>query len=212
MLRNVESLVDWKQRLNYNRPTLVWRFFPFSHNVHETQQCIELARDLGVDQVIIGRPFDVSNDDPEILSVDSDLKGTRIDFTDRRQRTWRPSAILGGLGRHDHVDRLFDSGFAKLLTKADLDEPPRPNMPTCSWLYSNLTVDAVGRVLPCCISPTSKKRLVYGQLDADFARRWLDSPMFRTARDGLANGGQPPREQITMSAPPTAWPVAASRP
>ncbi len=51
---------------------------------------------------------------------------------------------------------------------APLDEPSRNRSSTCPWLYQSLTLDARGRVMPCCMPPEGLHR-VYGSLPGPMA-------------------------------------------
>jgi len=185
VLDNVRQAVEWKRKLGLNRPILVWRFFPFAHNVHEVDRVFELAREIGVDQVIIGDPFDVSNDDPDIALTECDRRG-RFDLVDPAQLARSGDSIAAGLTHHDEVERSFDEGWSSRLADETLDEPDRPNADSCNWLYMNVTVDGSERVMPCCIAPAAKKNLVYGQL-AEGRTNWLGSEVFEASRQALSD-------------------------
>jgi MoaA/NifB/PqqE/SkfB family radical SAM enzyme len=185
VLENVRKLVEAKRAGGFNRPILVWRFFPFEHNVHEVDATIELAEQMGVDQLIIGSPFDVSNDDPGVRLTECDKQG-RYEFTDPSELARRPESILEGIERADETERFFEEGWLARLSGEDLDEPARSAEESCTWLYFNLTADARGRVMPCCISPSTNKDLVYADL-ADGSGDWFESERFALSRLGFAD-------------------------
>jgi MoaA/NifB/PqqE/SkfB family radical SAM enzyme len=184
VLSNVRAIVEEKQRLGLNRPILVWRFFPFEHNVHEVDDAIELAESMGVDEMIIGNPFDVSNDDPGVRLVECDRKG-RYKFAREADLERTPQQILEGLEPNREVERLFDEGWVAQLSDAELDEPARRAENACRWLHYSMTLDAVGRVMPCCISPSRTKDLVYGDLSEN--EDWWNGSRFSEARLSLVD-------------------------
>ena len=57
--------------------------------------------------------------------------------------------------------------------------------PTCRWLYKNISMDAGGRVFPCCGAPEAKGDLVFAKLDGEVDP--FNSPMHRLARLSFAN-------------------------
>lgn len=184
VLENVRAMVQAKQRLGLNRPILVWRFFPFEHNVHEVDDALALAESMGVDEMIIGNPFDVSADDPDVRLVECDRKG-RYKFTREALLERSPQQILEGLERNPELDRLFERGWLARLSAEELDEPARRADNACRWLHYSMTLDAVGRVMPCCISPSRSKDLVYGDLADD--EDWWNGERFAEARLSLVD-------------------------
>ncbi len=197
-LANLRQAVEWKRKLSLTRPILTWRFFPFAHNVHEVDQVLEMAREIGVDEVIIGTPFGVSNDDPGIQLTECEQSG-RYDLVPTEKLSRSKESILAGLVRHDEVERLFDDGWSSRLTGQALDESAHPSADSCKWLYVNVTVDGSERVMPCCKAPGVEKNLVYGQLDESHTN-WLESEVFEASRQALIDPAAFARE-LTGNAP-----------
>jgi MoaA/NifB/PqqE/SkfB family radical SAM enzyme len=54
-LANMRALVDAKRRAG-GGPHLVWQFLTFEHNRHEISTAIELAQEIGVDELNVGTP------------------------------------------------------------------------------------------------------------------------------------------------------------
>ena len=187
VLENVQALVEAKRRHGLNRPILAWRFFPFEHNVHEVDDAIEMARKIGVDQIIIGKPFNVAADDPGVRLTDCEKTG-RYDFSSSEEMARRPEAVLQGVAPHPAVDALFAEGWEARGEGLELDEPSRQAQNPCTWLYLNMTVDAADRVMPCCITPAKTKNLVYGTLSRG-ADDLFNAPSFQLARLGLSDPG-----------------------
>ena len=183
VLENVRRMVELRRRRGVSRPFLTWRFFTFEHNVHEVDEVMRLAREIEVDQLIIGTPFDVSMDDPGVRVAVSEKRG-RHDFVDLSTRVDNPP--LRDLVRpHPELEALVEQGWSR---RADAfpEEPRLDPGSTCVWLYYNMTVDAVGRVMPCCISPTLTKNLVFGNL-ADGSADLYNIDAFQEARLGFAD-------------------------
>ncbi len=178
-LANMRDLVAAKRRAG-GGPHLVWQFLTFEHNRHEIAAAIDLAQQIGVDELNVGTPFDVSWDDPTLSVHQSDL-AKRYVFNEDHRLT-RPiatadmvidTASLDRLLAESHVDRLNRLGIA--------EEPSRAGRPTCDWLYQNVTFDAAARVMPCCAAPTTTSHLHFATLEGD-SDGITNSDAFRRAR------------------------------
>ena len=66
VFKNVRNLIQTKKRLGKRTPMVSWQFLAFEHNQHEIDDAIKLAQEFGVDQLMVGAPFDVSFDDPNV--------------------------------------------------------------------------------------------------------------------------------------------------
>lgn len=184
VMKNVRELIHAKQRLGLKHPVLVWKFLVFAHNAHEVEDAVELARSTGVDRIWLQRPFDVSNDDPEVQLTE--FKDRIIEFSDVKPNERDPERILNKLVRHDAVERFFDEGWLQRLSKPGFEEPDYGEGSSCAWLYYSVTADATGRVMPCCMSPSSLKHLIYGSLDEPQGN-WLSAPAFAASRASFAD-------------------------
>jgi len=198
VLENVRRMVARKRSLGVSRPFLTWRFLTFEHNVHEVDEAIRLAREIGVEQLIIGTPFDVSMDDPGVRVAMSEKRG-RHDFVDLAK--WVDNPRMRELVRpHPEVERLFDEGWSA-RSRGFAEEPTVPAAThTCTWLYYNITVDAVGRIMPCCISPSIAKHLVFGNL-ADGSADPYNLDAFQEARLAFADRGRFEEKRAGANAP-----------
>jgi hypothetical protein len=58
---------------------------------------------------------------------------------------------------------------------------------TCRWLYSSITMDAAGRIMPCCASPRPDIDLVFSKFDAMPPAEVFNSPKYRLARLSFAD-------------------------
>jgi hypothetical protein len=166
---NVRELVNARNRLGRSTPIITWRFLMFEHNVHEIPLAIEGARELGVDQFSADAAWDVSWDDPEIRPATAEpvRLNFKHDFTAPLVENWNPFAneLDEDAIERDYGKRWVDSvGVNKV-------EPPSPERKdtatTCQWLYKSITLDAGGRIFPCCCSPRPNADLTFSHFDVD---------------------------------------------
>ncbi len=164
VLENIRKLVEARRRLRRDTPVLSWNFLAFRHNVHEIPEALRMARRLGVDQFRVVEPFDVAWDDPGIRPAAAKPRVIRLNWT-----PWRALRASG---------RAFQQPLAEERIRAAYDEPweppaddemPAPSAHACHWLYKNLVMDALGRVMPCCGAPTPSNNLVFTQFDGSGA-------------------------------------------
>jgi MoaA/NifB/PqqE/SkfB family radical SAM enzyme len=168
VLDNLRKVVAAKRRRGTSRPLLVWRFLTFEHNVHEVDEALRLAGEIGVDVFLVGTPFDVSIDDPGVRVATSEKRG-RHELRPAPAQPDPPFRAL--LRRHPLVEQRFTEGW-EALAAGHPEEPARPGGGTCTWLYFSESVDALGRVMPCCIAPSTRKRLVFGDLAGGAVAAW----------------------------------------
>lgn len=182
VLDNLRRVVAAKRRRGSSRPVLVWRFLTFEHNVHEVDEALGLAREIGVDVFLVGTPFDVSIDDPGVRVAISEKRGRH----ELRPAPAQPDPpVRAMLRRHPIVEQRYAGGW-EALAAGHPEEPARPGGGTCSWLYFSESVDALGRVMPCCIAPSTRKRLVFGELAGGAVEAW-NGDDYRLARLAFAD-------------------------
>lgn len=156
IFRNIRSLVEAKQRLGRCEPFVSWQFLAFEHNAHEIEAATAMARELGVDEINIATPFDVSWDDPDIRPAA--VQPRRIQLKPVPQRDPHPYDLNAAA-----IDAAFRTGWVERLgghEEVDFN-PGTPSRHMCHWLYRNLVMDATGRVLPCCAAPRPDADLVF---------------------------------------------------
>ena len=66
VFKNIRNLIQTKNRMGKRTPMVSWQYLAFEHNEHEIDDAIKLGQEFGVDQLIVGSPFDVSGDDPNV--------------------------------------------------------------------------------------------------------------------------------------------------
>ena len=151
-LDNVRRLLAARERKGSNVPYILWRFLTFEHNLHEVDEAIRIATDLGVDQISITTPFAVDWDDPQVRVARSPREGTYLIRPGATFKgpldDWREVSLPEA-----EIEREFARPWAERLGGGPLEEPSRSAASTCAWLYQSLTLDARGRVTPCCMTP-----------------------------------------------------------
>ncbi|MEM9303563.1 MAG: radical SAM protein [Pseudomonadota bacterium] len=165
VLKNVARLVAARRAAAHCRPELVWQFLTFEHNRHEVAGAIALADELGFDAIDVREPFDVARDDPGIRAAASEHAGTIV-FRPMPEPSNEQMASTAASGA------AVDAAWRDLLRVRSPERLPGAAAPSgvpCRWLYDNLTVDATGRLLPCCMAPKaaghSEGELVLGTVD-----------------------------------------------
>ncbi len=188
VFQNIEKLVAARDRAGCKFPVLAWQFLAFEHNRHEIPAAIQIATDLGVNEMRISEPFDVSWDDPSLLPA-SDSLGQGIELhpvtPDDYSRNWNrfPDDLAV-----NSIQQAFEGAWP-IIEQGPLD-PPTPGH-TCQWLYMNTVMDANGRILPCACAPTPRQNLVFGRLDpANSAPDLFNTPLHQSARAHFATGLQ----------------------
>jgi MoaA/NifB/PqqE/SkfB family radical SAM enzyme len=188
VFHNIEKLVAARDRAGSKFPALAWQFLAFEHNRQEIPAAIKIATDLGVNEMRIMQPFDVSWDDPTLLPA-ADFLGQGLELhpvtPDDYRRNWNrfPDDLAV-----DSIQQAFDGAWPNID-----DGPLAPPAPghTCQWLYMNTVMDATGRILPCACAPAPRQNLVFGQLDPDnSAPDLFNTPLHQSARAHFATGHQ----------------------
>jgi MoaA/NifB/PqqE/SkfB family radical SAM enzyme len=185
VLRNLADLVRARDRHAEPTPHLQWQFLTFEHNIGEVERALELAEKMGVDSLNVVTPYDVSWDDPEIRVARSSLEGLH---------TFRYPSVASGADFHNPlraevVEREFrrswssrgriDAGGRAEVARVGSDD-------TCAWLYKNICMDAVGRILPCACAPTYDANRVFAN-DLGTQGDPFNSSLYRQAREFFSN-------------------------
>jgi MoaA/NifB/PqqE/SkfB family radical SAM enzyme len=185
--RNIQTLVEAKLRLGKRTPVIAWQYLAFQHNQQEIPLAIETAQRLGVNQFIIGRPYDVSWDDSAIEAAD--VTPVTLEFDPENEEAmaanWNPfPADLDG----STIEREFDARWISQAwrTREDRMKAARSTS-TCNWLYKNVVMDGGGRVLPCCAAPRPDIDLVYSNFDGKIDSDPFNSEKHRLARLSFAD-------------------------
>jgi hypothetical protein len=185
VLENVRRLVEAKRRSGRQTPVLTWRLLAFRHNVHEIPAAMEMAEKIGVDAFSAAPAWGIEWDDPEILPAE-DLEPInvelKLDVYTVIAANWNP--FPDSLAA-PAIEREFAAlSNVPIQDRSTGDGPPRP---TCEWLYKNITMDAGGRIFPCCCSPRPGAELTFGVLQPGAETEIFHTGMFDQARRFMAD-------------------------
>jgi len=192
VFKNIRALAETRRALGRNTPVMAWNFLAFEHNKHEIPLAAAKARELGVDQFRVIRPFAVDWDDPSVqIATDVEDSLTRFNWLARMHmsQNWNP-----------FPDSLESAIIAQAFDEPVLppEEPQTPAQQghSCAWLYKNMVMDATGRVLPCCCAPQPGANMVFTHFDPASPEPFADpfnSPRHQQARAHFA-GTAPPTD------------------
>ncbi len=188
-LRNIRALVAEKKRQHSRTPTLAWQFLVFRHNRHERELVRKLSMEVGANLLIYAKPMSVSWDDPSVTDDDSLIHPYEVIALDelrsqslRHRLTERLKQLVPTLktaetepeierqaGQADEalLNTLWAESWTGRAKQAGLfgTDPgaPAPGK-RCGWLYKSMTVDALGRVMPCCHAPSLDVNLLFSDV------------------------------------------------
>ena len=187
VLRNIQMLVQAKKELGKRTPIIAWRFLTFQHNIHEVPLAVEKARVLGVDQFLTLTPYDVSWDDPAIQPAAAEP--VNISFNPQSEAcmlaNWNPfPESLEACA----IESEFEAGWSdRIESEVGVNHQNRAESSTCQWLYKSLTVDAGGRIFPCCAPPQPGKDLIFANSGNLPESDLYNSDRYRLARLSFTN-------------------------
>jgi len=187
VFKNVRNLIQTKKRLGKRTPMVSWQFLAFEHNQHEIDDAIKLAQDFGVDQLMVGAPFDVSADDPDVRPSQQVARTVVFnhDAGEGMKENWNP--FPSDL-QAEVIEREFEASWSKRLPKNSEAESPNAEAAsrhTCQYLYKNIVMDGRGRIVPCCAAPQHGMELVFG--NAESGTDVFNSDKYQLARQSFAN-------------------------
>ena len=105
----------------------------FEHNAHEIDSAITIARDLGVDQLVVAIPFDVSWDDPGIRPAYS-VEPRTINFYGDSERRMIANFAPHHLAEAE-IAKAWETGF---LRHHEAGRSSHQSAHSCQWLYRNI--------------------------------------------------------------------------
>jgi len=183
---NLRRLIAARDRAESQFPVIAWQFLAFEHNRHEIPAAIELATELGLNEIRISEPFDVTWDDPSIrpaAHVPGQIIQLQPIYPEDYSANWNP--FLDEL-ESESIQQVFDEAWP-IHSNGPLTRPSHGH--TCHWLYMNTIIDAKGRILPCCSAPAPDFNLTFGHLDpASPTPDLFNTPLHHQARTHFANG------------------------
>jgi len=171
IVENIKNIVAAKHKLGTEKPFLSWQFLTFEHNIHELDTALEMAEVLGVNEFYVATPYNVDDDDPNIKSINSPRQGRYV-FKEISSPWCTPEERANIQQRKPQIDSAFAYSWEqRFIDQGSLEEPSCATAnPPCQWLYNSLTMDALQRIMPCCIAPTldrNDKHLVFAQFNTD---------------------------------------------
>ncbi len=194
VLENISALVQARKRAGKRTPALSWNFLAFEHNAHEIPQAERMARRLGLDFFRVVAPFDVSWDDPSIRPALVRPRVRRLNWTgiSCAPENWNP---FPSELDEEPIRAAFHHLFDPPSESGGATAPPGRS---CRWLYTNIVLDAAGRILPCCGAPKADGALVFGSLkDPDSG--FFNTGKFRQARAYFRECSRPPVADLPCS-------------
>jgi MoaA/NifB/PqqE/SkfB family radical SAM enzyme len=198
--RNIAKLVEAKRKLGKRTPVICWQYLAFEHNAHEVPLALERAGDLGLDAFNLLTPFDVSWDDPGIQPAEIEPFARYFNPDPERDMTenWNPFPADLDV---QTIEREFEAGWAARLARqpAEDREPAATSEHTCRRLYKNITIDANGRIFPCCGAPGPKGDLIFSNFEANNSQENFNSEKYRRARQFFADRNAYQRERDPRS-------------
>ncbi len=186
---NIAKLVETRRRLRRRTPVICWQFLAFEHNVCEIPKAIEKARELGVDEFKLVRPFDISWDDPTMVPADIQPETIMFNFKDGRAMAtnWNPFP-------NELEEKTIEASFEQATVYQPGNQMEAPAQHTCRWLYKNMAMDAHGRIFPCSGAPGPNGDLVYANFRSADP---FNSDRYRRARLFFADRQSYDRERDT---------------
>lgn len=131
--------------------------------MHEIDTVRALAQNIGVNELHLSEPYSVEKFDSTVRLV-KNMQYEKIPFHYICESAKKNmDDMLLGI-RNDPIDTCFsqkwfrqysDEGFETLGDEQD----------TCQWLYKNISMDSLGRIMPCCQPPFLTEDLVFDQID-----------------------------------------------
>jgi hypothetical protein len=129
---------------------------------------------MGVDAFHVLTPFDVSPDDPSMRIVQTGHEGYTY-FSDPILKFSSLTENQNHLvDESEFLEQWEESWFERMERLGGMNEINAGDANICGWLYKNITMDALGRILPCCMPPADARRLIYGNISDN--RDWFNLP------------------------------------
>ena len=160
VMENVRRLVEAKKKLNSYTPYLVWQYLLFNHTLDEMDTALQMAKELGVNEINFTNPYDVSAADPNVTLPASFPKKQHILHFDGQAVMQSAARLVTDLD--ERIESSWEIKWVDRLVKADYTVHDGG---TCQWLYNDMVMDALGNLLPCCYVPKKGVVSVFGHID-----------------------------------------------
>ena len=160
VMSNLQRLISAKRRLKSYSPYIVWQFLVFEHNSHEIDQAEYMAEKVGVNEFAAVKPYPVDNIDPSIKVAEN---------ADFRRATFFYDFDLAKQALDNTHSGLKTEPYVVPFPQKALPNPLKTSVSTpsseiCQWVYKSISMDAAGRILPCCRPPFKTDDLVFSDI------------------------------------------------
>ena len=185
VLGNIKKLVAAKKKYSMQSPRLIWQFLTFEHNVAEIPLAMEMAKDLGVEAITFSEPYDVSWGDPA-LAIDNQHLGKTV-FSEYTRDEHNVAITIENIEPNSSlIQKTYDHSWRKKIENNGNYSTPKPGN-RCPWLYKNLVMDALGRILPCCYAPekSTKYDYIFSTITTNQAHDHFNTDCFMQARKNI---------------------------
>lgn len=176
-IENLRAIVRARNAQSSRKPWLVWQFLAFEHNAHEIERATQLARQIGVDQLVVAKPHAVEHDDPEIQVAEGAPFGETL-FSE--PGNWCGATERSSVSQNaERIEQIFNDSWAVRHAAICSGEMASEPDSSCKWLYYNLTMDGARRITPCCLPPMGApepRHLVYATFDGRNSDEMVNSP------------------------------------
>lgn len=188
VVANLRGLTEARRSAGSATPRVLIVFVAMRRNVRELPALVELAADVGADEIWVQNLSHTFGD--------TEASGAAAY---REMRSYaREEALFGPEDR-----ALAEAGFAAAREAAARDgvelrlprlderaEPRRDGEPGCTWPWESAYVTHRGDVQPCCMVMGSDRATLGNVGEQPFPEIWA-GPAFRDFRAGLLNGEPP---------------------
>lgn len=188
VMSNIKKIVAAKTKFDMRSPRLIWQFLTFEHNVAEIPLAREIAKDLGVEVITFSEPYDVSWGDPT-LAVDNQHLGKTI-FSEYTKDEHNVAITVEYIEHNSSlIEKLHDHSWREMIDNNDNYSTVKPGN-RCPWLYKNIVMDALGRILPCCYAPekSDKYNYIFSTITAAKHHDHFNTDCFIQARKNIIGG------------------------
>ncbi|MEI7437299.1 MAG: radical SAM protein [bacterium] len=176
VLKGLGFIDAWKKKLGRTQPRLELAFVGMKSNIEEFPRVIELAHDLGVEQVCLQAMGEYPGLENESIATHFKSLGRRVfEEGQRRGRELGVSVVL------QPPDQFEDD-----RKEHNVLDDRRDYEKQCYDLWNKALVAATGNVLPCCASPVSMGNL----RNSSFEQIWRGAAFTGLRRQFL--GGEVP--------------------
>ena len=176
VLNGLKSVTSWKRQLGLTQPMLQLAFVGMKSNIEEFPRVVELAHELGVEEVCLQAMGEYPGLENESVAAHHKPLGRRL--FEEGQRRGKELGVRIVLQPSDQ--------FEEDRKERNILEDRRGYRKQCYDLWNRALIAATGDVLPCCASPVSMGNL----RDSSFEQIWR-GPAYTQLRRQFLGGGIP---------------------